>query len=110
VSYPRTAAQWFDPAAFTLPAVGYFGNAGRNSLRAPGVKVADLLVSKDVSLGAATAQIRFEAFNVFNWVNLGLPSAAVLFNPDGTRFAGAGRITSTATAARQIQLGIRLIF
>jgi len=110
VSYPHTAEMWFDPASFTLPAVGVFGNAGRNTLRAPGVKVADLSVFKNVHLGHATAQIRLEAFNAFNWVNLGLPSAAVLFNPDGTRFAGAGRITSTSTPARQIQLGLKLLF
>ena len=110
VSYPGTAEQWFDPSAFTLPAVGIFGNAGRNSLRAPGVKVVDLSVFKNVRLPGAVAQVRVEAFNVFNWVNLGLPSAAVLFNPDGTRFAGAGRIISTSTPARQVQIGVKLLF
>ena len=110
VRYPRTAEQWFDPASFSLPAVGIFGNAGRNTLRAPGVKVADLSVFKNVPAGHATLQIRLEAFNAFNWVNLGLPSAAVLFNPDGSRFAGAGRITSTSTSARQLQLGVKILF
>jgi hypothetical protein len=110
VSYPRTAAQWFDPSAFSLPAAGVYGNAGRNSLRAPGVKVADLSVFKDIAMGRASAQIRLEAFNAFNWENLGLPSAAVLFNPDGTRFAGAGRITTTSTPARQLQIGLKLLF
>jgi hypothetical protein len=43
-------------------------------------------------------------------VNLGLPSAMVMFNPDGSRFAGAGRITSTSTPARQIQLGVKVMF
>jgi len=110
VVYPHTAAQWFDPASFSLPPVGIFGNAGRNSLRAPGVKVVDVSVFKNVPAGHATVQLRLEAFNVFNWVNLGLPSAAVLFNPDGTPFAGAGRITSTSTPARQLQLGIKVLF
>jgi carboxypeptidase family protein/TonB-dependent receptor-like protein len=110
VVYPHTAAQWFDPASFSLPAVGIFGNAGRNSLRAPGVKVADVSVFKNVPAGHATVQLRLEAFNVFNWVNLGLPSAAVLFNPDGSRFAGAGRITSTSTPARQLQVGLKILF
>jgi hypothetical protein len=67
-------------------------------------------VFKNVPVGHATVQVRLEAFNAFNWVNLGLPSAAVLFNPDATRFAGAGRITSTSTSARQIQLGLKVIF
>jgi hypothetical protein len=110
VVYPRATEQWFDPASFSLPAVGIFGNAGRNSLRAPGVKVADLSVFKNVPVGHAVVQVRLEAFNAFNWVNLGLPSAAVLFNSDGSRFAGAGRITSTSTPARQLQLGVKVLF
>ena len=109
-SYPRTAAQWFDPSAFTLPAPGVFGNAQRNSLRAPGVKLADLSVFKNVAVGRTVLQVRLEAFNAFNWVNLGVPSAAVLFNPDGTRFAGAGRITTTSTPARQVQVGLKWMF
>jgi hypothetical protein len=110
VRYPHRVDQWFDPASFALPAPGIFGNAGRNSLRAPGVKVADLAVYKNVRTGWGVMQVRLEAFNAFNWVNLGLPSAGVLFNTDGTPFAGAGRITSTSTPARQVQLGVRLNF
>jgi hypothetical protein len=110
VRYTRTAAQWFDPSAFALPMPGTFGSARRNSLRAPGVKIADLAVFKEVPVGAVRVQVRIEAFNVFNWVNLGLPAATVLFNRDGTPFAGAGRITSTATPGRQVQLGLRLAF
>jgi hypothetical protein len=111
VRYPRTVNQWFDPSAFELPAPGIFGNAGRNSLRAPGVKIADLALFKNIHTGPKmVAQFRVEAFNAFNWVNLGLPSAGVLFNTDGTRFVGAGRITSTSTPARQVQLGLRLTF
>jgi outer membrane receptor protein involved in Fe transport len=109
VRYPGTAAQWFDPSAFSLPPVGIYGNAGRNSLRAPGVKIADLVAFKNVAIGRTTAQIRIEAFNAFNWVNLGLPSS-MLFDVDGTRFAGAGRITSTSTPARQVQIGLKFIF
>src|SRR5262249_58666351 len=26
VNYPRTAAQWFDPNAFSVPATGWFGH------------------------------------------------------------------------------------
>jgi hypothetical protein len=110
VRYTRTAAQWFDPSAFAVPAPGTFGSARRNALRAPGVKVADLAVFKEVPIGAARVQVRIEAFNAFNWVNLGLPAATVLFNRDGTPFAGAGRITSTSTPGRQVQLGLRVAF
>jgi hypothetical protein len=101
---------WFDPASFALPPEGTYGNARRNSLRGPGLKTLDLVVAKDLRVRGITAQIRLEAFNALNWVNLGLPDASVLFNTDGTHRTGAGRITSTATAARQLQLGVRVRF
>ena len=110
VTYPQTPDSWFDVSAFALPPAGTYGNARRNSLRGPGLKLADLVLYKDFRSGPLTTQFRIEAFNAFNWVNFGLPDASVLFNTDGTYHAGAGRITTTATAARQIQLGLRLMF
>jgi hypothetical protein len=109
VSYPGTAAMWFDPAAFSVPAAGVFGNARRNSLRGAGVKVADLSVFKNQKIGRFNTQVRLEAFNAFNWVNLGLPDFTI-FNSGGVRNPTAGRITSTSTAARQVQLGVKFIF
>lgn len=110
VSYPRTAEMWFDPSAFALPQAGYYGNTRRNSLRGPGLKTLDLAFFKDVPVARTTVQLRVEAFNVLNRVNLGLPDAAALFNADGTRRPGAGRITTTSTPARQVQIGARLRF
>ena len=86
-----------------------FGNAHRNSLRAPGVKVADLSVFKNLKIGRVQTQFRLEAFNAFNWVNLGLPDATI-FNAGGVRNPTAGRITTTSTAARQLQLGLKVSF
>jgi hypothetical protein len=110
ISYPHTADQWYDPHAFALPPVGTYGNAKRGAIRGPGVKIADLTTFKNIQTGRVTTQFRLEAFNVFNWVNLGLPSASAIFNTDGTYSAVAGRITSTATPARQLQIGLKLIF
>jgi hypothetical protein len=31
----RSVAQWFNPAAFTCPVAGQYGNAGKNTLRNP---------------------------------------------------------------------------
>jgi hypothetical protein len=110
VSYPGTADMWFDPSVFSVPAAGVFGNATRNSLRGPGLKVADLSLFKNQKIaGRVTAQFRLEAFNAFNWVNLGLPDATI-FNSGGVRNANAGRITRTSTPARQVQIGIKLMF
>jgi hypothetical protein len=110
VNYPKTAAQWFDPSAFTEPAPGVFGNAGRNSLRGPALKVMDLSLFKNQRLGNRYAmQFRLEAFNALNWVNLGFPDFNI-FNAAGVRNPTAGQITSTSTPARQIQLGIKFLF
>jgi hypothetical protein len=110
VRYPSTAEQWFDVTAFALPAEGYYGNATRNSLRGPSLKNVDLAFIKGTAIGSTDLQLRLEAFNVFNWVNLGLPNASVLFNADGSYRAGAARITTTATPGRQLQIGVRLRF
>ena len=109
VNYPRTVHQWFDPAAFSVPAAGVFGNATRNSMRGPGLKVADISVFKNFAIGRTAAQFRLEAFNALNWVNLGLPDTTI-FNAGGVRNPTAGEINRTATAARQIQLGLKFTF
>jgi len=109
VSYPGTAEMWFDPSAFSVPAARVFGNAKRNSLRGPGLKIADLSLFKNQKFGRMSAQFRLEAFNAFNWVNLGLPDTTI-FNAGGVRNATAGRITRTSTPARQVQVGIKLMF
>jgi carboxypeptidase family protein/TonB-dependent receptor-like protein len=109
VNYPKTADEWFDPSVYSVPGAGVFGNATRNSLRAPGVKIADLSLFKNMTFGRYQGQFRLEAFNAFNWVNFGIPDFTI-FNAGGVRNQNAGRITRTSTPARQIQLGFKFIF
>ena len=110
VNYPGTDTMWFDPSAFSVPAAGVFGNAGRNSLRGPNLKVADISVFKNQRLGRYLVQFRLEAFNAFNWVNLGLPDFFIFNAAGGVRNPTAGRIRTTSTPARQIQLGMKFLF
>jgi hypothetical protein len=49
-------------------------------------------------------------FNLFNRANFGNPDSQNLFNTNGTRRVGTGRITATTSTARQVQLGIKLLF
>jgi len=94
--------RWFDTSAFSLPAFGTFGTAGRNILEGPGYANVNVALLKHVPLGAARLQLRAEAFNIFNRANFGLPD----------NFFGSptfGRIL-TADAPRRVQLGARLLF
>jgi hypothetical protein len=100
----REPINCYDSTAFALPAQFTFGNASRNILRGPKLVTTDLSLSKTVGLGGPTKlQLRAEIFNLFNKVNFSNPSGAW-----GT--ANFGRITGTAIAMRQIQLGARFLF
>jgi hypothetical protein len=102
--------RWFDPSAFALPPAGYIGTLTRNSIIGPDLKTVDLIVGKSITLGGKRElQVRFECFNLLNRANFGLPQNQV-FNTNGTVREDAGRITTTATAARQIQLGIKAVW
>lgn len=101
---------WFDESAFVLPEAGFYGNAGRNILRGPDFRTVDLSLVKNNRIGRTSLQLRAEAFNLLNRANFGIPSSPDLFNTNGTRRVGATRITSTVSTARQIQLGVKLLF
>jgi hypothetical protein len=96
------AERWFNTAAFSMPAFGTFGNAGRNTLDSPGYQNVNFAVVKSVGIRIARLQLRGEAFNLFNRVNFDLPDA----------FLGSptfGRILS-AQSPRRIQFGVKAIF
>jgi hypothetical protein len=87
------------------PAPGTFGNAGYNSLRGPGFFDTDVAVLKTFSLTeSSTLQFRTDIANVFNRVNLGLPSGCV--------DCGLAAITQLANGAvmRQIEFALKLSF
>ena len=95
--------QWFNTAVYTPNELGTFGNSGRNSLRGPGSKNVDLGLHKTFSTGHGTRlQLRIEAFNAFNWVNLGNPNTS----QNSANFA---RITS-AGSPRVMQAALRVSF
>src|SRR5205814_9209345 len=61
-----TIQKWFNTAAFSQPALGQFGNSGRNILRGPGINNLDLALFKNFDLArGARLQFRVESFNVF---------------------------------------------
>ena len=99
----RSATKWFNTAAFAEPANYTFGNERRNALRGPGYVNFDFSLIRNVHFTESKLlQIRGEFFNIFNHTNLQTPQS--VFGA-----AGFGTITSS-NAARQIQIGARLVF
>jgi hypothetical protein len=99
----RSPDRWFNTSAFTFPAFGSFGNAGRNILDGPGFQSVNVSLMKTTNLREGVdLQFRAEAFNLFNHPNFDLPD----------NFLGSptfGRILS-AQSPRHIQFGLKLLF
>ena len=108
--------QYFDSTAFVLQPAGTLGDLGRGSLIGPNLRTLDLAVLKDTRwrrLGeAGTIQVRVEAFNVFNRANFGPPALQAFTGASDNEqpLTSLGRIRTTVTSSRQIQLGVRLAF
>jgi hypothetical protein len=100
-------AGWFNPAAYSLPAGGTFGDAGRNSLTGPGFADVDISIAKEFRLyERLTFEIRGDAYNAFNHVNYNNPDNQI---GDAT----VGQITAPAgynATMRVIQLGGHIRF
>ena len=120
-STAQKVAQYFNPNAFSAPAYGTVGNAGRDSLVGPGYSDWDFSLLKSTQLTARTRlQFRAEFFNILNHTNLSLPNEVVYSNgpTQGTAatqttpaaLGTPGVITATANTSRQIQLGLKLLF
>ncbi len=76
--YLKDGVRWLNPAAFTTPQPGTFGNLGRNALRGPEFVQLDLMFSKDFQfLQSQSFQIRFEMFNLTNGLNYENPAATL---------------------------------
>ena len=104
------ADRYFDPNVFELPPPGYYGNVGRNTIIGPGFQVVDVMLGRDFPVrGRVRLAVRGEVFNVFDHVNLGLPRNRI-FNAQGTIPGSTGRISATASSARQGQLGLKVTF
>jgi hypothetical protein len=105
-----TADLWYDPCAFVLPPANTLGNLGRNTVTMPGRATVDFSLMKNFDVKEDTKlQFRFEAFNLFNRVNLGTPARTVR-NTSGVLNATAGRIDSTVGTPRQLQFALKLTF
>ncbi|HEV2200090.1 MAG TPA: TonB-dependent receptor [Bryobacteraceae bacterium] len=66
-----SAGDFFNLAAFTVPAPGEFGNAGRNTIPGPGLFAVNLAFGRSFRLDESRRRLEFriEAKNVFNSVS-----------------------------------------
>src|SRR5580698_2009096 len=94
----------------TGPNHGRFGTLGRNTFRGPAYYDFDFSLVKDTQIGRrksgselVNVQFRSEFFNIFNLVNMGLPSNTI----EGSGF---GLINRTAGSSRQIQFSLKVAY
>lgn len=99
----RRIDRYFDTTAVVAPPQFTFGNAGRALLTSPGLANVDLSLLKNHAIGERLGlQIRLEAFNALNRVNLEDPGRSL--GAPGFGVIGAAR------DARTLQLGAKLTF
>jgi hypothetical protein len=94
---------WFDLGAFQLPAIYTYGNAAPYVVDTDGRESWDFALQKDfVFRETQNIQFRTEFFNLPNHVNFN--------SPNGTFTSSSFGLVTSATAARQIQFGLRYSF
>jgi hypothetical protein len=122
---------YLNPAAFTIPQPGQFGNLGRFPLHGPGMSQLDFTLHKRITISEkVNMEFRGEFYNILNRTNFAAPPAR-LANALGTgtnklqpgqpyTLAAAGGAFGISTATvdkgvglgtnRQLQLSLRLNF
>ena len=74
--------RYFNPAAFSVPAIGSFGNAGVNIMYGPGYINHDVTLARKIALGERREfQLKLEAFNVLNHVQFTGVNSGFTFQP-----------------------------
>jgi len=99
-------ASWFNPCAFVANGPGTYGNAGRNSLRAPFDRRWDMSVKKVFYPHGERYRIELRA-DINNILN------HTVFDAPGNSLASTksfGVISSTVVSGRVIRLGLHLAF
>jgi hypothetical protein len=114
----RSIFEWYNPAAFTLPANGTFGNVRRNALYGPGIELVNISVGKKFDIYEnVKLQIRLDATNAFNHPSFGTPNGGLgtvkgqlVGQPYQQSSFGGNQITSVSVGGRTLQPGVRLEF
>jgi hypothetical protein len=100
----RSIARWFNTDAYTLNALGTWGNAGRNTFFGPGITNVDASIIRNFRLWKnKSLQFRLEAFNALN---------NPIWNDPNTTLTSPlyGTITTTRKPMRELQIGLKFVF
>jgi hypothetical protein len=99
-----TLAQWFDPSAFVAAPNFTYGNSGLRILYPDILRTIDFSLFKQFQISERSKlQFRWEAFNLPNTPSFASPNATL-------DTSTVGRVTSTSTAPRQMQVALKLSF
>ena len=87
----RSITNWFNPAAFTVPQNGTFGNGAFGTIEGPNMNAVNLAAFKSFPIfRAARLEIKGSFTNLLNHTNLGDPDTTITDT-------SVGQITSTTT-------------
>jgi hypothetical protein len=101
--FSQSIAQYYNKAAYALPANYTFGNVGRNTLRGHNMKNLDFSLQKHFTLTESKSlQLRGDFFNISNTPHFGVPNG-VVNSPTFMQILSAG-------GPRDIQLSLKLLF
>ncbi|MEO8735102.1 MAG: TonB-dependent receptor [Edaphobacter sp.] len=124
----RGVKQWFNEAAFAVPAPGTFGNERRNQLTGPSYNRVNLSLGKTFEIWEQVRlQVRADANNAFNHPSFGLPNTGLNVCPtapakpgdappagcsafNGAIATGTSTITGVTSPGRTMQVSARLVF
>ena len=96
---------YINPASYSNPSVGQFGNTRPFSVHGPGFKNIDLSLFKTFPItDRMRTEFRAEFFNAFNHANFNHPNSSI---SDPGSF---GKVYSTVNDPREIQLALKLYF
>jgi len=105
---------WVNPAAFSYPATGTYGNVGVGTLVGPGYFGINLGLFRDFPIRERQKiEIRAEAFNLENRINLGAPVATLSSSTFGqitAAPAGNGSVAAPGYGPRVMQFAIKYTF
>ncbi len=110
----KSVSCWINPAAFAYPATGTYGNVGVDSLVGPGYFGINMALIRDFVIKERhKIEIRGEAFNLENRINLGTPVLTLsssTFGQINAEPAGNGAVAAQGYGPRIMQFSIKYIF